>query len=252
MFRILEREYGGQPSFRLYGDIEARVRALEAMAEDERRALRRVGGHMGFGIHQFLPGPSAYITLLRDPVDRVVSHYYYVLAHPADAGNTRALEGVESPDDYVRSSAFARIINNGQTRLLGSDVLAADQPADETTLERARAAIDRDDLVVGLQNRFDESLLLMVRAFGWGYPAFRNENVRRDRPRTADLLTSTVELIRERNALDLELCEHARQRFERDLAAVANLDAELELLRLAARWRGPLERVARPQATHVP
>jgi glycosyltransferase involved in cell wall biosynthesis len=238
MSRILEREYGGQPSFRLYGDIEARVRALEAMAEDERRALRRVGGHMGFGIHRFLPGPSVYVTLLRDPVDRIVSHYQYVLTHPADAGNGRALEGVESLDDYVRSSVFARIVNNGQTRLLGSDVLAADEPADEATLERAKAVIDRHDLVVGLQDRFDESLLLMVRAFGWGYPAFRNENVSRDRPGTADLPTSTMELIRERNALDIELCEHARRRFERELAAVANLDQELELLRLAARWRG--------------
>jgi hypothetical protein len=122
--------------------------------------------------------------------------------------------------------------------LLGSDVLAADEPADEATLERAKAVIDRHDLVVGLQDRFDESLLLMVRAFGWGYPAFRNENVSRDRPGTADLPTSTMELIRERNALDIELCEHARRRFERELAAVANLDQELELLRLAARWRG--------------
>jgi len=48
-----------------------------------------------------------------------------------------------------------------------------------------------------------------------------------------------VELIRERNALDIELCEHARRKFERALAAVADLDEELELLRLAARWRGP-------------
>jgi len=238
LFRILDREYEGQPTFRLYGDVEQRLRALQYLTEDERRALRLVGGHMGFGIHRFLPGPSVYLTLLRDPVDRIVSHYHYVMAHPNDAANVRALEGVTSIEDYVRSSVFARIINNGQTRLLGSDVLDADAPADESTLERARATLDRPDVVVGLQDRFDESLLLMVRACGWGYPAYRNENVGRDRPRAADLPDATVELIRKHNALDLALYEHARGRVARDLAAVPDLDDELELLRLAARWRG--------------
>jgi glycosyltransferase involved in cell wall biosynthesis len=239
LLRILEREYEGQPTFRLYGDVDTGIQALRSMTEEERRQLRLVVGHMGFGIHRFLPGPSTYVTLLRDPVERIVSHYHYVKAHPADAGNTRALEGVDSLDGYVGASVFARIVNNGQTRLLGSDVLAAGDPADETTLDRAKATIDRRDVVVGLQDRFDESLLLLIRGFGWGFPAFRRENVGRNRPATAELSAATLELIRERNALDIALYDYARQKFERDLAAVADLDDELELLRLASRWRGP-------------
>lgn len=238
LFRLLEREYAGSPIFRLYGDVDSRIRLLEAMSIEDLHALRLVGGHMGFGIHRFLPGASAYVTLLRDPVDRVVSHYHYVKSRPHDAGSARAMEGVSSLDDYVRSSVFARIINNGQTRLLGSDVQSADEAADEAALERAKQVIDRSDVVVGLQDRFEESLLLMLQAFGWGYPAYRNENVGVGRPRVEELSGSTVELILERNSLDVELYQHAQHRFERDLAAVVDLDDELELLRLASRWWG--------------
>ena len=131
--------------------------------------------------------------MLRDPVERIVSHYHYVLAHPQGAGNARAVEGVSSLDEYVRSSVFARIVNNGQTRLLGSDVLAAGEPADAATLERAKAFLDRPDVVVGVQERFDESLLVMVQAFGWGLPAYRRENVTASRPRIAELAPATVD-----------------------------------------------------------
>lgn len=36
-------------------------------------------GHIGFGIHDFLQFNSCtYITMLREPVDRIISHYYYM------------------------------------------------------------------------------------------------------------------------------------------------------------------------------
>jgi glycosyltransferase involved in cell wall biosynthesis len=242
LLRILEREYEGSPQLRLYRPLEgpaALVRAVADLPEAERRAFRLVAGHMAFGIHALLPGPSTYVTLLRDPVDRVVSHYHYTRSRPDDPGHARALEGVRSLEDYVHRSPYARLVNDGQTRLLGFRLEVGPVVPDREALARAKDVLDRDDVVVGLQDRFDESLLLMVRAFGWGYPAVIDDNVGRDRPRLEDLAPSTVELIREHNALDVELYEHARRRVERDLASVPDLSDELATLRLAARWWAP-------------
>jgi glycosyltransferase involved in cell wall biosynthesis len=239
LLRILEREYAHQLHLRAYVPTEQWLHVLDGLTDEERRELAFVAGHMAFGVHRLLPGPNVYLTLLRDPVDRIVSHYHYSLAHRHHPARSRALEGVSSLEDYVRRSVFAGIVNNGQTRLLGSDVRAVARAADEATLERACAVLDRDDVIVGLQDRFDESLLLMVRSLGWGYPVIRRENVNPERPRVEDLPPETVELIREHNALDIQLYEYARRRFERDLAGLEGLDEELEVLRLAGRFRPP-------------
>lgn len=233
---ILEREYAGRLHFRAYGPAGDWLRRLDGLTPAQRRELAFVAGHMAFGLHRELPGANVYLTLVRDPVERIVSHYHYIRSRPDGLGHAQALEGVSSLEDYVRDSVFARIVNNGQTRLLGSDLRCAGGSADATTLERACAVLERDDVIVGLQDRFDESLLLMVRALGWGYPAYRPENVGRNRPHVGDLPAETVALIRERNALDLELYEHARRRLERDLATVDDLEEELAVLRLAGRY----------------
>ena len=128
------------------------------MSDDDPAGLRVVGGHMGFGIHRLLPGPSAYLAFLRDPVDRIVSHYHYTRRHPEPRG-TPGPSRLASLDAYVRSLVFAPIVNNGQTRMLGSDVRAARRAGRRGDPAAARAAIDRYDLLLGLQVRFDESLL---------------------------------------------------------------------------------------------
>ena len=239
LLRILEREYEGHPTFRVYADSEARIADLRAMSDDQRSRLRLVVGHMAVGIDRFLPGANAYLTMLRDPVERIVSHYHYVLAHPQGAGNARAVEGVSSLDEYVRSSVFARIVNNGQTRLLGSDVLAAGEPADADH-PRTGQGVPRPPR----RRRRGAGALRRVAprdgaGLRLGLPAYRRENVTASRPRIAELAPDTVELIRERNALDIELHAHATARFERALADVDDVERRLSDLRLAGRWLDP-------------
>ena len=42
------------------------------------RQIRMLKGHMVFGMHEILPQPASYITVLRDPINRVLSAFYFM------------------------------------------------------------------------------------------------------------------------------------------------------------------------------
>src|SRR5678815_616084 len=52
---------------------------FKILPEAHREKIRVLRGHMHFGVHEYLPQSSIYITILRNPIDRVISHYYMVL-----------------------------------------------------------------------------------------------------------------------------------------------------------------------------
>lgn len=190
--------------------------------DDVRRALRRedlhaVVGHFWFGVHEHLTGPWRYITLLRDPVDRVVSLYYHFkfksnrppnleakmeqlrarLVRPADIVGMSLEEFVEDPP--------YREVDNDQTRRI-SGLEPPLGGCTRQTLEAARENLQAHFSVVGVTERFDETIVLMRHALNWTkdilyYP--RNTNPLR--PRLDAIPPSIRESILRRNELDHEL-----------------------------------------------
>src|SRR5438045_9763500 len=62
--------------------IRATAERLKRLPDGRRRRLRVVRGHLFYGIHEFLPQGATYITMLRDPVARLLSTYYFILRRP--------------------------------------------------------------------------------------------------------------------------------------------------------------------------
>lgn len=62
--------YPGPPGFL--------VPDLRALPLEQRRTFRVVIGHYQFGMHWALPQPSEYITIVREPVARVLSQYRFL------------------------------------------------------------------------------------------------------------------------------------------------------------------------------
>src|SRR4029077_19038614 len=53
---------------------------FQRIPEPQRKSFKCITGHFVFGIHNALDGPSTYVTILRDPVIRVVSNYYHLVS----------------------------------------------------------------------------------------------------------------------------------------------------------------------------
>src|SRR6266567_9211476 len=103
----------------------ARVRTLSALVEEE---VRVVAGSVPYGaLRTHLPKGSRYVTLLREPVDRTLSHYYS-LTSPGSSTEI-SLEQMLESDLYL--------LDNLATRMLsGQESPYGELPAD--ALERAK------------------------------------------------------------------------------------------------------------------
>jgi len=95
---------------------------------------------------------------------------------------------------------------------------------------------------VGLFERFEESLALMKLRFDWKLQRYSSFNVTRSRPRKADIPQSTLDLIAEKNSLDISLYNCAANTFQTAItthaAEVSRITRELEAAR--ARTQTPL------------
>lgn len=220
MRRVLDREYRSARRYEIGEDITGDIRAFRAQAWAAGDAPRLVQGHMSYGLHRFVPGPTTYVTLLREPLRRALSDYHYVTSTPDHPIYERVKDmGLV---EYFESGITGQL-SNGQVRLLSGDSLSGDpgvpsnRPMEEADLERARDNLKHGFAAVGVLERFDESILLFRRRLGWQWPFYVRENVtaRPYRPEAVD--PAGLDRIRELNRLDIRLYESVK----------ASLDAEI-------------------------
>jgi Sulfotransferase family len=218
-----------------------------AIPEGARRALgredlRTVLGHFWFGIHRDLRKPWTYATLLRDPLERVVSLYQHFRDHAVP----RPLPSQDmSLQEFVEAAPF-REVDNDQTRRI-SGIEPAVGACSRSTLDCAKDNLRRHFSVVGVTERFDETLLLMKRAFAWTKDLHyyrKNETARR--PPTSALPRDTVDAIRDRNTLDLELYRFAEELLDERIAAQDPSFRE-ELASFQSMQQARLEELSRPR-----
>lgn len=181
-------------------------RAFRGMSERKRRSVRCLTGHMPWGMHRAIPGLYKYATMLRDPVDRVVSLYYYIRSRP---GHTRyGLAQSMDLVDFVRCGQIADT-ENGMTRFLaGMDDVGIRRPSGPATEgDMAMAAVHLASFSsVGFMEHFDASIDHFARIFDWTQRAYTSMLVnRRNRPDVGELPGEVVEEIAKYNMLDIQL-----------------------------------------------
>lgn len=241
--QIISRNYGAPDTLKAGRQGLPREETLEDFARipDSRRASARlVFGHTVFGIHELLPKPSTYITLLRDPFKLVLSQYRFVRRQPHHRFHQIVSSRQMSLADYIRSG-ISMEMDNGQTRAIAGDTSTPFGQCTEDMLQRAQQNIDAFFSVAGLTERFDETLILLREVLGWSHLSYLPANVSPDRMSLEDLPQDTVRLIEEHMALDRELYSFVRRRFDQAISAIPDFDRELRrfqrLNRLYRPWR---------------
>jgi len=209
---------------------------FKATPEAFRHRIHLLRGHQVFGLHEYLAPGARYLTVLRDPVARLVSHYRYVKAtkHPMFIDAIRSEQ--MSLYNYV-TSGLSGELENGQTRWLAG--IHDDRPLVGSDLQLAIKNIDEHFAWVGIQERLEESLVELGLAMRWLRVDYRSRNVSGGQPSPPD--AAVIAAIRDRNALDLELHQQMEARLDARgrIATTGRRGAATVLQAISGRRRTP-------------
>ena len=213
---IMKRFYPKDAQFNFYvreqaGTTAQAMEEFKNLPEQKRGRLKLLQGHTSFGIHQYYDSYT-YITLFRDPVERIVSYYYYTLKRPRHYLHNILISNRMRLEDFI-ASGLSTELDNIQTRQISGSQNVPYGQCTEKMLETAKLNLVRYYAVTGITEHFDESVMLMKRRLGWTYPFYVKQNIIDDRPPKSQIPESVVRHIEQHNALDVQLYRFALERF---------------------------------------
>ncbi|MGB0176166.1 MAG: hypothetical protein ACPF9D_03305 [Owenweeksia sp.] len=193
---------------------------------EDRDELKLVMGHFRWGYHQHSQRPAIYLAFLREPISHVISHYQYTFDHPEKFRNLpevkNLIEFANCPYGYNLQTRFLSGVNDIKGREM-------------EMLQRAKEHLIKYVEVIGLMERFDESLLLMQKPLGLHRIFYERKNEGKARKR---FIPSDEELaqLKEINKYDVELYKFAKQLFEAQLNKNREIPYKTSKFRIMNHW----------------
>jgi hypothetical protein len=218
--------------FQLYADGDCEHGALDIASIDGISRLlagfgldrlRYVNGHVPFGVHRLFSSSTKYVTLVRDPIDRVISTFFWFRAGRPFCVAGRPLtfeEYVASGNDIYLSNYQVRVLSGAPefhhvvSRAEGRE-LTFGPPVERRHLEQAKRNIENYFLLAAPLERLTEVVLFLRIIYGWPMRRLQNEykNQNQDRPSAREVSPTLIELIKRNNTYDIELYQWVKDRF---------------------------------------
>jgi hypothetical protein len=170
-------------------------------------------------------------TFLREPVSRVLSHYHHLKETPSRHFEYLNRAGTTIESFYALKEK--NDIDNGLTRYIGGFINIPFGEINETHYLKALENLKHKINFFGIQEYYNESLILLATKLGWPLPLYRKKNVSKE---GSALNKETHDFLREANRWDVLLFEKAKEIFVEQIKAIsAEEKKKLARLRLLNR-----------------
>ncbi|MDQ3110040.1 MAG: sulfotransferase family 2 domain-containing protein [Bacteroidota bacterium] len=216
LHNVLSRKYSDKDWLHVK-TIDAPIRfiAIEK-AKSEKPFL--IKGHLGYKEVKDIPG-SFLFTFLRPPISRVISHYYFLKETPS----VKHYEFLNRSDTTIESfyaQKEKRDIDNCLVRYISGN------HKDFGTINEEDYLLAIDNLehkidFFGLQEHYDESLIMLGEKLGWTLPVYRKTNLTKKKEIVSP---QTLEFLKEANKWDILLFEKAKEIFRKKMEAMTAVE----------------------------
>lgn len=224
---IISRHYKNSQVF--YYDFPESINEFKSFSPKTKQQIKLITGHLYFGFHQYCLPPYTYITMLRNPVNRVISHYYYARRTPNHYLYQKIKSGNLSLKDYLKSNILE--LNNGQVRFLsgqnGFENHVEFGKCTREMLDEAKQRLTTYFSFIGITERFNESIISLQEAFGFNNCFYYQKNVTKQKLAKSAVDKEILDAIVEINKLDIELYDYANKIFQKKLDTIENFDKKL-------------------------
>jgi len=146
---------------------------LALLSAEAKSKLKLVMGHFGYSAKRQLPDQFIAAAMMRDPVQRLISHYKHTVTY---GHKFRDLEQKPTLASYLDRLERTHA-DNLQARLISGLVGESRRVSGDELLDRAMENLERRFALVGITERFDESVLLFSDLLGWRHNRYFKLNL---------------------------------------------------------------------------
>lgn len=125
-----------------------------------------ISGHLPYGVHKRLARPYFYVTMLRSPTSRLLSQFLY--------GVKQGGWSIDTPLADIFEQGY--MADNVQTRLLAG-LPDRTIPCTAEVFRNAIEHLKQDYTVIGISEKFDATLRLLITLLDWPDIAFGRKQV---------------------------------------------------------------------------
>ncbi|GLX69571.1 sulfotransferase family 2 domain-containing protein [Paenibacillus glycanilyticus] len=162
-------------------------------------------GHFIYGIHQFTEREYQYATMLRHPLERTFSSFYFKYKNPAYMFSYNQELTFE---EYVLNPYFDLEYCNLQARMISGEITNP-----YPNYKTARDRLKQHFAFFGITEQYEASLFLFAQKMNWEPKHYPKVNVTKVRPLDISLSKEAMKSVLLKNEIDHKLYKYAYRQF---------------------------------------
>lgn len=195
------------PKWKIFLIIDQKsIESFKNMPKDKRLQYDLIQGHSANKLIDYVHPDTLKITMLRDPIDRIISHYYYVKRTKFHYLHKLVLDNDISLEDYVNlDNNITGELRNYYTVRFSELSIQEVEDDPKYSIQLALNNIQLKYDIIGFLDNYDAFMRKLIKAASVNnkYRTIK-KNVTNDRPKRTEISEKARLNIREMNKLDIE------------------------------------------------